>query len=246
MRNGRTKVLAVLIGLFCISFALGCHKKVATAEPPPPAPPPPAAPTATLAANPANIERGQSTTLSWQTTNATDITIQGLGTVGGSGTHTVSPSQSATYELVAKGPGGTANASARITVTAPPPPPAPPAPGPTLAELFARNVKDIYFDYNKFDVRSDQMPLVQADAQFVKQYPELRVLIEGNCDERGSAEYNLALGAKRADSVERAFEQLGVPKSQLQSVSYGKERPVCNAHNEECWHQNRRDHFARQ
>jgi peptidoglycan-associated lipoprotein len=245
MRNGWTKVLGVLMVLFCTAFVLGCHKKVATAEPPPP-PPPPAAPTATLAANPTNIERGQSTTLSWQTTNATDITIQGIGTVQESGTRTISPPQSATYELVAKGPGGTANASARITVTAPPPPPAPPAPGPTLAELFAQNVKDIYFDYNKYDVRSDQMPLVQTDAQFIKQYSQLRVIIEGSCDERGSAEYNLALGAKRADSVAKALQDLGVSKSQLQTVSYGKERPVCNEHNEACWHLNRRDHFARQ
>ena len=70
------------------------------------------------------------------------------------------------------------------------------------------------------------------------------MLIEGNCDERGSAEYNLALGAKRAETVQKALEQFGVSSQQLQTVSYGKERPVCTAHNEQCWHQNRRDHLA--
>ena len=239
MRNGCTKVLAVLIGFFCTAFVLGCHHTVAKAQPVvPPAQP---APTATLAANPAHIEHGQSSTLSWQTTNATDITIQGLGTVQGSGTRTIYPPQSTTYELVAKGPGGTADASTRVTLTTPVA-----ARPPSSEPERTLTAQDVYFDYDRFNIRSDQMPHVETDAQYVKQHPQLRMLIEGNCDERGSAEYNLALGAKRAESVEKALEQLGVSKRQLQAVSYGKERPVCDAHNEQCWQQNRRDHIASQ
>ena len=85
---------------------------------------------------------------------------------------------------------------------------------------------------------------LQADAQLLKQYHRLYVNIEGHCDERGSEEYNLALGAKRAETVQKTLEQLGVSKAQLQTVSYGKERPFCDAHNEHCWQQNRRDHFT--
>src|SRR3974390_3136602 len=95
----------------------GCSKKAAKATPPA-APPAPPAPTATLAANPAVIQQGQSTTLTWQTGNATDITIDGLGTVSASGSRTVTPDASTTYNLLAKGPGGTQDASARVTVNA--------------------------------------------------------------------------------------------------------------------------------
>src|SRR5512147_206313 len=105
-----------------------CKKKVA--PPPPPPPPPPAAPTATLTANPTTIEKGQSTTLTWQTTNATDVTL-GPNKVDASGSATVTPTDSTTFRLVAKGEGGTQEATARVTVTQPPPPPPPP---PTVSE----------------------------------------------------------------------------------------------------------------
>src|ERR1700741_5033299 len=101
----------ILVGM--LSFA-GCSKKAAQATPP--SPPPPAAPTATLAANPAVIEQGQITTLTWRTDNATDVVIDGVGAVNGSGSKTVTPSTSTTYMLTAKGPGGTKDASARVTV----------------------------------------------------------------------------------------------------------------------------------
>src|SRR2546426_4015595 len=109
-------------------FALGaimmlgaCKKKVA--PPPPPPPPPPAAPTASLTANPNTIDKGQSTTLTWETSNATDASIEGVGAVQPNGSQSVTPAESTTYTLTAKGPGGTQQATARVTVNAPPPPP---------------------------------------------------------------------------------------------------------------------------
>src|SRR5437588_5164973 len=160
------KWIMVVFALSAIMTLGACKKKVA--PPPPPPPPPPAAPTATLSADPNTIEKGQSTTLTWQTTNATDVTL-GPNKVDANGSATVSPADSTTFRLVAKGPGGTQEATARVTVTTPPPPP-PPKPSATEEELFARNVKDIYFDYDKYDIRADQSGPIQADAQFLNQH----------------------------------------------------------------------------
>src|SRR5712692_3629061 len=128
--------------LSSILFLGACHKK--TAPPPPPPPPPPvAAPTATLTASPDTIDKGQSSTLTWQTTNATDVGIDGIGAVQPSGTQQVSPADTATYTLTAKGPGGTQTATAKVTVNAPAPPPPPPPTQTSLTEeqMFAQNVK---------------------------------------------------------------------------------------------------------
>lgn len=231
-------------------FALGtvlvlgaCKKKVA--PPPPPPPPPPAAPTASLSANPNTIEKGASTTLTWETTNATEVTIDnGVGTVQASGSKQVTPTESTSFHLSAKGPGGTQEATARVTVTAPPPPP--PAPSPTEEELFAQNVKDLFFDYDKYDVRPDQQAAIQSDAQFLGQHSNINFTIEGHCDERGSTEYNLALGDNRANAVKNALVQAGVSTSRIKTISYGKEKPFCTESNEQCWQQNRRGHFVYQ
>src|SRR5690242_7425861 len=146
-----------------------CKKKVA--PPPPPPPPPPAAPTASLTANPNTVDKGQATTLTWETTNATDINIDGVGAVKPSGSQQVTPTESTTYHLTAKGAGGTQEATARVTVNTPPPPPPPPSA--TEEELFSQNVKDVYFDYDKYDIRGDQSSLIQADAQFLAQHPNI-------------------------------------------------------------------------
>jgi peptidoglycan-associated lipoprotein len=135
-------------------------------------------------------------------------------------------------------------ATARVTVTAAPPPPVTSAPTAGEQELFARNMEDIYFDYDKYDVRAAEQPSLQADAAFLKSHPGIRFTIEGHCDERGSAEYNLALGDNRANSVKQALVNLGVPPSSIKTISYGKEKPACTAANEACWQQNRRAHFA--
>jgi peptidoglycan-associated lipoprotein len=244
VKQQRMKWITLVFALGAVLFLGACHKK--TPPPPPPAPPPPAAPTASLTANPNTIQKGQPTTLTWQTTNATDVSIDGVGAVQASGSQQVSPSDSTTYTLTAKGAGGTQQATARVTVTQPPPPPPPPAAGPSEEELFSQNVKDIYFEYDKSDIRADQHGSLQADIAFLKQHPSIHFVVEGHCDERGSTEYNLALGDSRAASVQSALTQGGVSAGNIKTISYGKEKPFCNESNEACWQQNRRGHFVYQ
>jgi peptidoglycan-associated lipoprotein len=182
--------------------------------------------------------------LTWQTSNATDVSIDGIGPVDPSGSRQVTPTDSTTYHLVAKGAGGTQDATARVTVNAPPPPPPTPTPSATEEELFSQNVHDIYFDYDKADVRADQQSALQGDARFLQQHAGVHITIEGHCDERGSTEYNLALGTSRADAVKNALVQTGVDGSRIKTYSYGKEKPFCSESNEACWQQNRRGHFV--
>jgi peptidoglycan-associated lipoprotein len=237
-RNGFTWI-AVLATAFVLT---GCSKKVAKVTPP--TPPPPAAPTATLAAAPDVIQQGQSTTLTWQTQNATDITITSVGTVSASGSRSVTPGSSTTYTLTAKGPGGTQDASTRVTVN--PAVAAAQQPSESEADLFARNVKDVFFDFDKADLRADETPIAQSDAQFLIQHPDLRIQIEGHCDDRGSEEYNLALGASRANTLKEALAKNGVSAERISTISYGKEKPFCSVDDEQCWQQNRRDHLVYQ
>jgi peptidoglycan-associated lipoprotein len=138
-----------------------------------------------------------------------------------------------------------ADASTRVTVTPPPPPPPAAAPQPTLDELFTRNVKDAYFDYDKADIRADARDALSQTAQFLRSYPGIKVTIEGHCDERGSTEYNLALGDRRAQAVKDFLTSLGITADRMDTISYGKERPTCQEHAESCWQQNRRGHFVR-
>jgi len=242
VKQGRMKWIMVVFALGAIMTLGACKKKVA--PPPPPPPPPPAAPTASLTANPNTVEKGKSTTLTWETTNATEVNIDGIGEVKPNGSQEVTPTDSTTYHLTAKGPGGAQEATARVTVTTPPPPP--PKPSATEEELFAQNVRDIFFDYDKYDIRADQAGAVQADAQFLNQHSHINFTVEGHCDERGSTEYNLALGDNRANAVKNALVQAGVSASRIKTISYGKEKPFCTESNEQCWQQNRRGHFVYQ
>jgi peptidoglycan-associated lipoprotein len=232
----------LVLALGAIVFLGACHKK--QPPPPPPPPPPPAAPTASLTASPEAVDKGQASTLSWQTTNATDISIEGIGAVEASGSRQVTPSQSTTYTLSAKGPGGTQTATARVTVNAPTAPTAPPPPSLSDEQLFAQNIKDIYFDYDKSDIRPSDQASMQADAAFLQQHPNVNVTVEGHCDERGSTEYNLALGDSRASAVKNALVAAGISADRVKTVSYGKEKPFCTESNEACWQQNRRGHFV--
>jgi peptidoglycan-associated lipoprotein len=240
MMQRRLQSLIPLVVLAAVLLSSGCAKKVAKAEPPAVALPP-AAPTATLAANPAVIQQGQASQLTWATSNATEIRIEGLGTLPLSGSRSVSPGSSTTYTLVAKGSGGTADASARVTVNATV---ASVVPGPTDGELFGKNVKDVFFDYDKSNIRPDESPTANQDAAFLSQHPKVNVLIEGHCDDRGSEEYNLALGTSRAESVKQTLLQDGISADRIKTISYGKERPFCTQDNEQCWQQNRVAHFA--
>jgi len=235
-----SKWTTLILALTVVMMLGACKKKVAPPPPPPP-PPPAAAPTASLTASPNTIQRGQSTTLTWETSNATDISIDGIGAVNASGSQRVTPQDSTTYHLVAKGAGGTQEATARVTVTVPPPVA---TPSPTEEEMFSQNVKDIYFDYDKYDIASAQQGALQGDISFLQQHSGIRITIEGHCDERGSTEYNLALGDNRAGAVRSALVQGGISADRIRTISYGKERPFCSEHTEECWQQNRRAHFV--
>jgi peptidoglycan-associated lipoprotein len=241
VNNSKRNRIVVLGVLFLLLVASGCKKK----EPAPPPPPPPKAPTATLSANPTSIQAGQSATLTWSTENATDVAMDG-NKVDPSGSQTVSPTQTTTYHLTAKGPGGTQEATAQVSVAPKPTPTPTPAPTPppiTDEQLFAQMVKDVYFDYDKAELRSDAQAALAQAAQIIKQ-KGWKVQIEGNCDERGSTEYNLALGERRADSAKQALIQGGVSADALKTISYGKEKPVCSEANEDCWQKNRHDHFV--
>jgi peptidoglycan-associated lipoprotein len=143
-------------------------------------------------------------------------------------------------------------APARAT-TAPPPAAATPAPRyPSAAtraridELLAK-IEDAYFDYDKAALRPDALKALQADStelrDILKDYPDYKLTIEGHCDERGSDEYNLALGDRRAQASKDYLVQVGIPSAQLNLVSYGKMRPVCSEHDEACWQRNRRIHI---
>jgi len=246
----RTRSVArvVLYGAMALAIVgAGCKKPVAAVTPPPapaPAPPPPQ-PTVTLQANPPNVQRGQTTTLRWSSTNATSLTLApGVGNVSPEGNTNVTPTDSATYTITAMGPGGSATATTRVTVTVPPPPPVAAAPAPSMEELFAKEVMDAFYDYDKSDLRADARSALTQTAGFLKSYPQVKVTIEGHCDERGSTEYNLALGDRRAQAAKDFLVSLGVASDRMTTVSYGKERPFCNEHTEQCMQQNRRAHFA--
>ncbi len=163
---------------------------------------------------------------------------------------------------VAKAPPPPAPAPEVAKAPEPPPPPppkpepkvvaeAPPAPAPPpevkvrIEDLLAK-IQDVYFDYDKDAIRPDADATLQANAtalrEILKQYPGYKLKIEGYCDERGSDEYNLALGDRRAKTAQEFLVRLGLPADQLETVSYGKEKPVCTDHNEDCWQKNRRAH----
>ena len=232
--------VVLLIGLLAIA---GCKKKT----PPPPAPetaPATApAPIAQITATPSTISAGDQVVLNWRTTDATSVTIDGIGEVPTSGVKTVTPTASTTYHLVARGEGGTADASAHVTVTSPP---AVQVPTNTMSaeEEFRANVQDIFYDYDSYDIRSDAQATLSKDASYLAAHPDIKIVIGGYCDERGSDEYNLALGQNRADAAKNALVTAGVAANRIRVISYGKEKPFCTESTEECWQQNRRAGFT--
>jgi peptidoglycan-associated lipoprotein len=114
--------------------------------------------------------------------------------------------------------------------------------------VLASEVQDAYFDFDKSDIREDARATLTRNADALRrifqEFPAATVVIEGHCDERGSAEYNMGLGDRRATAAKEFLVQLGVPADKLRTVSYGKERPQCTESNEECWQKNRRVHFV--
>ena len=189
------------------------------------------------------ISAGDQVQLTWRTTDATSISIDGIGDVPSVGVKTVTPTASTSYHLVARGEGGSADASASVTVNAPP---AVQVPTNTMSaeEEFKANVQDIFFDYDTDAIRTDAESTLSKDASYLVSHADVKVVIGGYCDERGSDEYNLALGQRRADSTKNALVTAGVAASRIRVISYGKEKPFCSESNEACWQQNRRAGFT--
>jgi peptidoglycan-associated lipoprotein len=259
MRSHFWKRTAMILALALLVVAAGCKKKVP--PPPPPLPPPSTVEQpretggkpviASFTAEPRVIAKGQSSTLRWTITGATDMSIdQGIGAVQSNGSRQVFPSATTTYTLIANGPGGSDTRSVTVEVSTAPPPPPETTRTPTLStgELLSRDGRDAYFDYDKSDIRPDAADALRHDADLLKQIfqndPNVTIIVEGHCDERGSDEYNLALGDRRADAAREYLIQLGVPAGKLSKISYGKQKPQCTEANEDCYQKNRRAHLA--
>jgi peptidoglycan-associated lipoprotein len=192
-----------------------------------------AAPTVTLRAEPSNIEHGQNTTLRWSSENARTVSILGLGDLQNSGEKEVSPRVSTTYTATAVGDGGTATASARVTVTDPAG-----AAGSTrdrttgggsnaaVAAEFARYFPAVYFALDRSDVGSSEQEKLRRAADWLQQERNRSIVfrVEGNCDPRGTAEYNLGLGDRRARAVRDFLVSLGIDANRMEVISYGLEK----------------------
>lgn len=113
-------------------------------------------------------------------------------------------------------------------------------------ELSALEKKSVYFDFDSYEIKPEYLGVIQQQATFIKAHQNDIVNIEGNTDERGSDEYNLALGEKRTDAARKSLELLGVPAQQIKTVSFGSEKPRLSCHEEKCWQENRRDDFVHQ
>ena len=208
----------------------------------------PPAPTDWLVADPLAIDLGQSVVLNWRSTNSTSVSIDGIGPVSPNGTQTVSPSTSTNFHMVVKGDGGTTEASVRVTVRIPVAPVAPVEPTATSdmgsEAQFHANVQDAFFDYDSYDLRPDAQASAVKAAAYLVAHPDIRVVIGGYCDDRGSAEYNLALGENRANAAKTALVTAGVAPARIRVVSYGKEKQFCTDETETCWQENRRAQFS--
>jgi peptidoglycan-associated lipoprotein len=259
LRKRKLTVIGMALALALLAAA--CKKKVAPPPPPQPQqptttstpPPTPGAPTiSSFTADPATIQRGESSTLRWEVAGqTTSVSIdQGIGTVTATGNRRVFPTGSTTYTLTAMGGGGSVTARAIVNVAEPPPPAPPPGLGTPPATIGQRlaQLKDALFDYDKSDIRSDARDALTQDASALKSiladFPSNTIIVEGHCDERGSAEYNIGLGDRRATAAKDFLVQLGVPAGRLMTRSYGKERPQCTDSNESCWQSNRRAAFS--
>jgi peptidoglycan-associated lipoprotein len=242
--------LCGLLGL--IVLAATCHKRVpAAATTPAPAaseaPPPPGPPTCTITTAPAAVTAGQSVTLTWSTNNATTIDLKpGLGSQQAEGSTSVTPAESTTYTLSLAGAGGSGECSARVTVT----PATPPSASVQESNIAAGGAaagaspfEDAFFDFNASDLSPSDQTALTHDADYLKSHPDMKIRIGGYCDQRGSEEYNLGLGQRRAEAAKQFIVNLGVSADNIVTVSYGKDRPFCTETTEECYQKNRRAHL---
>jgi len=249
--NHRFLVIGAAAILLCLGG--GCKKRTPVAAPPA-AQPQLAAPTITLTAQPSIIAEGASTTLNWTTTNATGVAIETVGQFPPQGSTVVSPRASTTYVAVATGAGGTVSAQARVTVT--------PAPVTTttttetpqvdetdqwlsIEQIFKNEIQDTFFDFDRAEVTAEYRDILRRNADvLIRRLPQISIMIEGHCDERGTEEYNIGLGDRRANATRDYLVSLGMNATRIKTISYGEERPFDPAHNEEAWAKNRRAHFV--
>jgi peptidoglycan-associated lipoprotein len=244
MIRSRVSVRVLLTSFTALALLVaGCHKKPVASTAPPTHLPATSRPTASLTADRVSVNKGQSVKLSWNTTDAAKVSIAPeVGAVTPQGSTSVTPSASTTYTLSARGDGGSAESSVHVSVIVATP--AAEMHKPSLDELFLKDIHDAYFDYDSASLRTDARDALQKSAEFLRDYPSARVTVEGHCDERGSTEYNLALGQRRSNAVKQYLVSLGVPADQVAATSWGKEKPFCNGADEACWQQNRRGHFT--
>ena len=247
---------------FCFLF-LGlilvpaCNPKPRPARPDPPPTrtetpdpdlPPAPAPTVSLAATPGTIERGEHTSLKWSSKDGTSLVIDnGIGNVRATGEIVISPGESTTYMATVRGRGGEDRASTRVTVLDPPT--RDPGVLSSEQELLGGKIQDgtiklVYFAYDKAQLSATAKETLQHNAIHFRQHPTVKFVVEGHCDERGSEEYNLALGDRRGIAVRDFLIQLGIQRGRMQAVSYGEEQPLDNRKNEKAFARNRRAQFT--
>jgi peptidoglycan-associated lipoprotein len=265
LNKPRPNQAVLTLTMVMVLTASACSKKTPIPPPPPPAPvggstnngPSSGSPgrpvVAEFSVEPSSIQPGQSAVLRWNVTGSTNVAIDhGIGTVPANGTSRQTPANTTTYLLTATGTGGDTTATATVTVTGPviPPPPARITTGSrgTLESRVQSDLRDALFDYDSNNIRDDARAALTSDADALKRiladFPNASINVEGHCDERGSAEYNLGLGDRRATSARDFLTQLGVSADRLRTISYGKERPACTESDESCWQRNRRAHFS--
>jgi peptidoglycan-associated lipoprotein len=250
--------VGIALAVVALAIAGGCKKKpqvtnVPSSPMPQQSAPAPTGPTGSpvisfFTAEPTTIEGGQPSSLRWAVTGATNITIDhNVGQVSPNGRRAVYPTETTTYTLTAVNEIGKQTASVTVTVATPPPPVQPPVVSKQTAQELIAQLQDLHFEYDKSDVRQEDQALLSSDANTLKtifaNFPNIVVTVEGHCDERGSAEYNIGLGDRRASAAKDALISLGVPGDKLKTVSFGKERPLCTDATEDCYLQNRRAHF---
>ena len=191
------------------------------------------------------MDAGQSVTVSWESHDATEVDLEpGGGKQQALGSTSVTPQVSTTYTLTLSGPGGKGSCSARVTVTPSPPSARPSVREENIAGIAESSLKDAYFDLDKADLRPDAQEALTADAEFLKAHPEIKITIEGYCDQRGSEEYNLGLGDRRATTAKNFLVNSGTASERMTTISFGKNRPFCTEATEDCWQQNRRAHLV--
>jgi peptidoglycan-associated lipoprotein len=239
--------------VLALMTAAACHTTspvVPAAPPPAPATPPVQQPSVKFfTAEPDAVTSGQPVVLRWSVANSDTVSIDnGIGEVKPEGSREIRPGDTTTYKLEAKNTAGTTVEAVATVAVSKPLPPSSTVTGRSKGEIVARELQDVYFDYDAGEIRPEQRSVLEKDASVLSRLftldPTVMVTIEGHCDERGSSEYNLALGDRRATVVRQTLVNLGLPGEKLVIITYGKEHAICFDETEACYAKNRRAHFS--